>query len=59
MKSALKISSEFETFQPALINYIESLKGYQKNKFTPPAPEVRERIATAWARSFERWGYEK
>ena len=50
---------EFERFRATLTNYIESLKGYQKNKFTPPNPEVRERIATAWARSFETWGYEK
>lgn len=43
--------------EPALTRYLATLRGYEKNAFAPLAPADRARVATAWRRSFERWGY--
>jgi len=47
----------FDRFEPKLRRYVESLKSYQKNRYDGLTPEMRERIADAWRRSFEVWGY--
>lgn len=47
----------FEAFEPKLRAYVESLAGYKKNRFESLPDETRERVATAWRRSFETWGY--
>jgi hypothetical protein len=47
----------FEEFEPSLKRYVGSVSGYRKNEF-PELPEtLREKIAHAWERSFEEWGY--
>jgi LPS sulfotransferase NodH len=47
----------FEEFEPSLKRYAGSVSGYRKNEF-PELPEtLREKIAHAWERSFEEWGY--
>jgi hypothetical protein len=49
--------SGFDQFEPKLQAYVGSLRGYQKNRYHGLAPEARERVARAWRRSFEVWGY--
>lgn len=49
--------SGFDRFEPRLRAYNESLKDYRKNRYQELPPEVRERVARAWRRSFETWGY--
>ena len=51
--------NNFTDFKPKLQSYVDSLRGYEKNTFTPSNEATRELIATRWARSFESWGYEK
>jgi hypothetical protein len=49
--------SGFESLQPKLERYLESISGYKKNKYPElPAP-LRHRIGQAWQRSFEEWNY--
>ena len=47
----------FEAFQPKLQRYVDSLASYQKNEFPELVASVRHKIAQAWHRSFEEWGY--
>jgi hypothetical protein len=47
----------FEEFRPKLQAYVDSLRGYQKNRFPELAPEVREKVAASWRRAFEEWAY--
>jgi hypothetical protein len=48
---------DFQEVAPALQRYVESLTGYQKNKFREIPTELRMRIAREWARCFQEWGY--
>lgn len=49
--------SGFESLQPKLERYLESISGYKKNKYPElPAP-LRHQIGQAWQRSFEEWNY--
>lgn len=48
---------EFEGARPAIERYLESLRGYQKNRYAELDPEVRQRVAQQWHRCFEQWGY--
>jgi hypothetical protein len=48
---------EFQSVEPELRQYVESLSGYEKNEFPELAPELRARIAREWRRCFEEWGY--
>lgn len=47
----------FEQLQPVARAYLESLTSYRKNRFEALPPDMCDRIATAWARSFQEWGY--
>jgi hypothetical protein len=47
----------FEEFQPKLRAYLESIAGYQKNRVPDLTATQRERVASAWCRSFEEWDY--
>lgn len=47
----------FERFEPRLRAYVESQKDYQRNRYQELPPEARARVARAWRRSFEAWGY--
>ena len=49
--------SGFESFEPKLTSYVDSLSGYQKNEYASLDQESRQRVADAWTRSFEEWGY--
>ncbi len=48
---------DFGVVEPAMREYVASLSGYQKNSYEPLAPELKERIAREWRRSFEQWDY--
>lgn len=47
----------FEEMQPALQRYVNSIAAYHKNEYEELPSELRARIARAWRRSFEEWGY--
>lgn len=47
----------FDRFEPRLRGYLESITDYKKNRFDSLPPETRRRVAEAWRRSFEEWGY--
>ena len=47
----------FDTFEPELRRYLDSLKSYQKNQFTELEPPMRETIAHEWKRNFDEWNY--
>lgn len=47
----------FEDLEPKLRGYVESLRGYRKNRYEAIPREVLDRVGTAWRRSFDEWGY--
>jgi hypothetical protein len=47
----------FEEFEPSLKRYVGSVAGYRKNEFPELPAGLREKIAHAWERNFEEWGY--
>ena len=48
---------DFRHVEPGLRRYVESLSGYKKNALPELQPDLRQRIAAAWQRCFEEWGY--
>lgn len=55
--AALRLG-EFEKVRLRLEEYVASLRQYEKNQFAVLPEPVRQRIAVAWRRSFEKWGYD-
>lgn len=49
---------DWESVRPKIEQYLESKKGYKKNKFVPIAPETVARIQREWAFAFEAFGYD-
>jgi hypothetical protein len=49
--------SGFESFQPRLEGYLQSLGKYQRNRFPELNPDTRQRVKQSWQRSFQMWGY--
>lgn len=49
---------DWETVRPKIEHYLESKKGYKKNKFVPIAPETVARIQKEWGFAFEAFGYD-
>jgi len=47
----------FEEFEPSLKRHLASVSGYRKNEYPELPTAMRERIARAWERGFEEWGY--
>lgn len=47
----------FGELEPSLRRYLASLGEYRKTTHCPLEPAVGQRIATAWRRSFDEWGY--
>jgi hypothetical protein len=54
--SALGIQG-FNTAQAQLESYVDTLRGYEKNRFPPLNSAMRARVAAVAAPCFERWGY--
>jgi hypothetical protein len=50
---------DFGSVEPGLCRYMESLASYRKNVFSELKPEIRQRVASQWQRSFDEWGYQK
>jgi hypothetical protein len=48
---------DFQQAEPALRRYLDSLAGYRRNVFPELPPNLKQRIAQEWQRSFEEWGY--
>ncbi len=49
----------FASFKPKLREYVDSLKGYQKNKFADLDPATKAVVAERWKRSFDHGNYVK
>jgi omega-hydroxy-beta-dihydromenaquinone-9 sulfotransferase len=47
----------FNTAQAQLESYVDTLRGYEKNRFPPLDPGLRAQVAAVAAPCFERWGY--
>jgi hypothetical protein len=47
----------FEQVEASVQQYIASLAGFKKNEYSEMPAALKTRIATAWRRSFEEWGY--
>ena len=47
----------FQTAEPMIRRYAESLSDYRKNAFPELSGRLRTRIAQEWRRSFDEWGY--
>jgi hypothetical protein len=48
---------DLEAFRPALESYLASIADYRKNRYPALDDATRQRIAEAWSRSFDAWGY--
>ena len=48
---------DFDAAQPAFASYLDSIKGYEKNRFRK-ADQTTDRIASEWQTWLNRWGYE-
>jgi hypothetical protein len=48
---------DFNTFEPALQKYLNSLAGYQKNTFQDLDQNLKTRLRREWRKSFDEWGY--
>jgi hypothetical protein len=49
--------SGFQDVEPKLRRYVNSIAGYKRNSYPPLAEPLRRKIARAWQRNFEQWGY--
>jgi omega-hydroxy-beta-dihydromenaquinone-9 sulfotransferase len=47
----------FDVAEPAMRSYLATISTYQKNRHHELPPELRARIAAAWRRCFDAWGY--
>ena len=48
---------DFEQARSVVERYVDSLRGYQKNRYTDLPETTRARITEAWQPAFKRWGY--
>jgi omega-hydroxy-beta-dihydromenaquinone-9 sulfotransferase len=48
---------DFEAVRPALEDYTRTHAGYRKNEYRALPGPLRRRVAEAWRRNFEEWGY--
>ncbi|HWE36452.1 MAG TPA: sulfotransferase [Isosphaeraceae bacterium] len=48
---------DFEPVRPTLERYLASIAGFEKNRHRPLDDATRRRVAEAWSRCFEAWGY--
>jgi omega-hydroxy-beta-dihydromenaquinone-9 sulfotransferase len=48
---------DFAVAEPAIRRYLDSIAGYQKNRFRDLDPSLKAQIARRWRRSFDEWGY--
>lgn len=48
---------DFESIEPVMRRYLQSLRNYRKNALPKLCPKLREEIAARWRPCFEEWGY--
>jgi len=48
---------DFAAAEPAVCQYLETLGGYERNRFAAVEPPWKEAVARRWRRSFDEWGY--
>jgi hypothetical protein len=48
---------DFEAVRPAIEAYLATIGGYRKARYPALDDATRRRIAEAWSRNFETWGY--
>jgi hypothetical protein len=48
---------DFEGFRPSLERYVSSISDYRKNEYPELPSALRKKVARAWGRSFDEWGY--
>ncbi len=49
---------DFNNVENKIIEYLESLGEYKKNKFKKPEPQLIDEINNKWGFSFKEWNYE-
>ena len=49
--------ADFNSFEPTLQKYVNSLAGYKKNVFRDLDPELKTRLRREWYQCFEEWAY--
>lgn len=47
----------FDALNPKLRRYIDSLAGYQKNRYDELSTHQKQTVARLWRRSFDEWCY--
>jgi hypothetical protein len=48
---------DFSVAEATIRDYLSTIRGYERNKFTPIEPCWKEAIAQRWRRCFEEWRY--
>jgi len=48
---------DFAVAQPAIQEYLASIRDYQTNRFCQVEPPWKEAVARRWRRCFDEWGY--
>ena len=48
----------FDEVREDLAEYVQGLRGYERNRFSDLPDGLKDRIAREWRRSFEEWGYD-
>ena len=49
---------DFQSVEPALTAYINSMSAYKKNNYAPLSDEMKDRLARAWQPMFDAFGYD-
>jgi len=47
----------FEGLRPRLNAYLDTIRGYRKNRLPELAPDVKANVNREWRRAFDEWGY--
>jgi hypothetical protein len=48
---------DFAAAEPAVRGYLDTIAGYEKNRFSEVQPPWRSEVARCWRRGFDEWGY--
>jgi omega-hydroxy-beta-dihydromenaquinone-9 sulfotransferase len=54
--SALELG-DFGACEPTIRAYLDSIAGYEKNRYQELEPKWKAQVAERWRRSFDEWGY--
>jgi hypothetical protein len=48
---------DFSVAEPHFRTYLQSIQGYERNRFAPIDPPWKQAVAERWRRCFDEWGY--